>query len=96
MPTYDFTDKAEHDLERIIDFTVKHWGSSQAIEYIDALEELAQTLADNPDIGIARDKLLAGLFSFPYQSHMLYYMKNTHGVTIIRVLHASMDSVNHL
>ena len=48
MPTYDFTDKAEHDLERIIDFTVKHWGSSQAIEYIDALEELAQTLADNP------------------------------------------------
>ena len=96
MPTYDFTDKAEHDLERIIDFTVKHWGRTQAIEYIDALEELAQMLADNPDIGIARDKLSAGLFSFPYQSHLLYYMKNTHGVTIIRVLHASMDPINHL
>jgi toxin ParE1/3/4 len=96
MPTADFTDKAEHDLERIIDFTVKRWGSSQAIEYIDALEELAQTLADNPDIGTARDKLSAGLFSFSHQSHMLYYMKNIHGVTIIRVLHASMDPINHL
>ena len=96
MPTYDFTDKAEHDLERIIDYTINHWGNSQANVYIDALEELAQTLADNPDIGMVRDKLSAGLLSFPYQSHVLYYVKSKRGVTIVRVLHASMDSVNHL
>ncbi|GMR21509.1 MAG: type II toxin-antitoxin system RelE/ParE family toxin [Gammaproteobacteria bacterium] len=96
MQTVDFTDKAERDLEEIIDFTVKHWSNSQAVEYIDALEELAQTLVDNPDIGIKRDKLSAGLFSFPYQSHVLYYIKNSRGVTIVRVLHASMDPVNHL
>ena len=78
MPTYDFTDKAEHDLERIIDFTIKHWGSSQAIEYIDALEELAQTLADNPGIGTARDKLSAGLFSFPLpKSYVVLHEKCT-------------------
>ncbi len=63
MQTVDFTDKAERDLEEIIDFTVKRWGNSRAVEYIDALEELAQTLVDNPDIGIMRDKLSAGLFS---------------------------------
>ncbi len=96
MPTIDFTDKAEHDLERIIDYTIKRWGRSQANKYIDALEELVRTLVDNPEIGIARDKLSAGLLSFPYQSHMLYYVRNSHGVTIIRVLHASMDPVNHL
>ncbi len=96
MPTIDFTDKAENDLERIIDYTIKRWGRSQANKYIDALEELTQTLADNPDIGIARDKLSTGLHSFPYQSHMLYYVRNAHGVTIIRVLHASMDPENHL
>ena len=49
MLSYVFTDKAEHDLEKIIDFTVEHWGTLQAILYIDGLEEIAQTLAKNPD-----------------------------------------------
>ncbi len=95
MQKYDFTDKAERDLEKIIDFTVKRWGVLQAIQYINALEDVAQMLADNPDIGIKRDGLTAGLFSFPYQSHILYYSKNPYGVTIVRVLHTNMDSIKH-
>ena len=31
MPSYDFTDKAERDLESIIDFTIERWGSLQAV-----------------------------------------------------------------
>ncbi|NOQ68754.1 MAG: type II toxin-antitoxin system RelE/ParE family toxin [Gammaproteobacteria bacterium] len=96
MASYVFTDKAEHDLEKIIDFTVEHWGALQAIQYIDGLEEIAQTLADNPDIGLKRDAMLEGLLSFPYQRHILYYIKDFHGVSIIRVLHASMDSRKHM
>ncbi|MCK4834594.1 MAG: type II toxin-antitoxin system RelE/ParE family toxin [Gammaproteobacteria bacterium] len=96
MPSYVFTDKAEHDLEKIIDFTVEHWGTLQAILYIDGLEEIAQTLAKNPDIGLKREALFTGLLSFPYQRHILYYTKELHGVSIIRVLHASMDSVKHI
>ena len=95
MPTYTFTDKAESDLEGIIDFTIEHWGKPQATKYIDGLEELAQAIADNPGIGIARDELSAGLSSIPYQSHILYYMQSSSSVTIVRVLHASMDSINH-
>ena len=63
MQIYKFTDKAERDLEDIIDYTVEHWGKPQAEKYIDGLEELAQTLADNPGIGITRDELSADLFS---------------------------------
>ena len=96
MKTFIFTDKAERDLEKIIDFTIEHWGNLQAVKYIDDLEELAQTLVDNPDIGIMRDGLSEGLVSFPYQSHILYYLKSSNGITIIRVLHNSMDPVNHL
>lgn len=96
MSSYVFTEKAERDLEKIIDYTVEHWGSLQASKYIEALESVAQTLADNPDIGVNRDALLAGLRSFPYQQHIFYYLKNTHGVNIVRVLHVSMDSVKHL
>ena len=42
MKTFIFTDKAERDLEKIIDFTIEHWGNLQAVKYIDDLEELAQ------------------------------------------------------
>ena len=38
MASYVFTDKAEHDLEKIIDFTVEHWGALQAMKYIDGFE----------------------------------------------------------
>jgi len=96
MPSYDFTDKAERDLESIIDFTIEQWGSLQAVQYIDGLEEIAQILADNPDIGLKRNNLSAGLCSFSYQQHILYYTKEIHGVNIVRVLHSSMDSVNHI
>jgi len=95
MQTYVFTAEAERDLEKIVDFTVKRWGKSQAVKYIDGLEELAQTLAENPDIGVLRDRLSTGLFSFPYQSHILYYIRKSDGVAIVRVLHSSMDSANH-
>jgi len=95
LQAYTFTDKAESDLERIIDFTLEHLGKHQAVKYVDGLEELSQTVADNPGIGIARDELSTDLFSIPYQSHILYYMQSPSGITVVRVLHASMDSVNH-
>ncbi len=95
MASYVFTEKAERDLEKIIDYTVERWGDIRAIQYIELLQEAAQLLASNPDIGVKRDSLLTALLSFPCQSHILYYLKDSHGVSIIRVLHSSMDSVKH-
>lgn len=96
MSSYVFTEKAERDLEKIIDYSVEHCGSVQAIKYIEAIEEAAQLISNNPDIGAKRDALSVGLLSFPCQSHILYYLKYSHGVSIVRVLHASMDSMKHI
>ena len=52
---------------------------------------MGQLLTDNPDIGLNRDFLLGGLLCFPYENHVLYYFKQLHGITIIRVLHKNMD-----
>jgi len=93
---YQFTDKAERDLEGIIDYTAQEWGTSQANTYLDGLESRAQLLAENPDLGIARETLSAGLLSFPYESHILYYKKHTHGIALLRVLHQHMDPLKHL
>ena len=95
-PRYQFTDKAERDLEGIVDHTVQEWGASKVNTYIDGLESRAQLLAENPDLGMAREILSEGLLSFPYESHILYYKKHARGIVIVRILHQQMDPVKHL
>ena len=93
---YQFTENAERDLENIIDYTVHQWGEEQAHTYLDGLENHGQLLADNPDLGVKRENIAEGLLSFPYESHVLYYVKQPHGITILRLLHGHMDPAKHL
>ena len=95
-PHFQFTDKAERDLDGIINYTVQEWGASQANTYLDGLESRALLLAENPDLGITRETISKGLLSFPYESHILYYKKHARGIVIVRVLHQHMDPVKHL
>ncbi len=91
MPNFYFTEQAEKDLEAIIDFTFQRWGLAQSHNYIDDLESLAQILAENPLLGTEREELSQGLRSFPYQSHLLFYVLRKDGIAIVRVLHTSVD-----
>jgi len=93
---YKFAAKAERDLEDIIDYTLEQWGPTQTHTYLDGLESHGQLLADNPDLGSDREVLAKGLLSFPYENHVLYYIRQSHGIAIVRVLHQSMDSMKHL
>jgi toxin ParE1/3/4 len=96
MPEYRFTPEAEDDLQEIIDYTIEYWGKAQAHKYVDGLEKLAAQLAESPGLGTARDQLINGLLSFPFESHVLYYLPQDHGMTIIRILHKRMDVERHL
>jgi toxin ParE1/3/4 len=96
MPGYRFAWAAEEDLEGIVDYTLQRWGVDQASQYLDGLEQQAQSLAGNPKIGKSCDDLGTGLQFFPYQSHVLYYLEEPHGITIVRVLHESMNPSLHL
>ncbi len=87
MPHHKFTAHAQKDLVNIINYTIQNWGTVQANKYIDGLEALAANLANHPTLGTCRDDLKKGLFSFPYQSHMIYYISTKTGITISRVLH---------
>ncbi|VAX04182.1 hypothetical protein MNBD_GAMMA19-470 [hydrothermal vent metagenome] len=96
MANYKLTKKAERDLEDIIDYTLQQWGTLQAKTYLDQLETHAQLLANNPDAGVERENISENLLSFPYKNHILYYLKQNHGITIVRVLHERMDPIKHL
>ena len=78
-PRYQFTDKAEHDLEGIIDYTALEWGIAQANTYLDGLETRAQLLAENPDLGMAR--LYARDYSASHTKAIFCITKNTRGVS---------------
>lgn len=95
-PSYRFTQRAEHDLEEIIDYTLQQWGAHQTNSYIDNLEDQCRLLADNPRLGVRRDEIRDGLFSFPYESHILYYVMDSNDIVIVRVLHQGMDPMKHL
>jgi toxin ParE1/3/4 len=96
MARYSFTKQAENDLDSIMDFSLQKWGVNQSLVYLDGLEELAQNLANFPDLGTDRTRLLKGLLSFPYLSHVLFYTKQPHGITVVRVLHKRMEPKRHL
>lgn len=91
MASYHFSDQAEQDLNSIIDYTLAQWGQAQTDKYIDGLEQHCQMLANNPNMGSNRNQLLEGLFSFPYESHVLFYQTQSDGVVIVRALHKNME-----
>ncbi len=95
MPRYEFAESAEEDLREIVTFTLESWGARQATLYIDGLEDLALRIAERPKIGKACEKLSPGLRAMPYESHVLYYLSRKSKITIIRVLHKSMNPRLH-
>lgn len=95
MPTYKFTALAEQDLAAIVDYTLVTWGAAQAVSYIAGLEDLAATLVQAPDLGRYRSDLGHHLMVFPYEKHLLFYCKEGHGITVVRILHENMDTPQH-
>ena len=91
-----FSTDSKNDLKGIVRFTRKEWGKEQAIEYVNGLRRQAKKLAEAPDIGKKRDELANGLLSFPYVSHILFYIVESHGITIVRVLHKSQNQSAHI
>lgn len=96
MPTGKFTEQAQHDLTQIIRYTPETWRKNQASSYIDGLEELADSLAQNPKVAGQCPDIYDGLRCFPYESHALYFLEAPHGVTIVRVLDEGMNPALHL
>ncbi|MBL4622110.1 MAG: type II toxin-antitoxin system RelE/ParE family toxin [Immundisolibacteraceae bacterium] len=96
MPTYKFTEQAQHDLTQIIRYTLETWGKNQASSHIDSLEEFADSVAHNPKITRQYSSIYDDLRCFPYESHVLYLLEAAHGTTIVRVLHEGMNPALHL
>ncbi len=96
MPRVSFTARAEHDVNNILEYTIAEWGKEQAGRYLDVLEARLSALAENPKAGKKRDEVEPKLMSFPAEKHTVYYIPSKSGISIIRILHSSMDPLRHL
>lgn len=91
MPHYDLTARAAADLREIGRYTKKTWGLEQARHYRDELEVALQKLSLTPDMGRQRDAIAPGVRSFRIAAHIPFYVQTKNGITVLRLLHPSMD-----
>lgn len=88
--------QAKADLKDIWQFGFSRWGRAQSDNYLEALKGQIWTLLEQPNMGTARNELLAGTRSLPVASHTLYYRIRENNLELIRVLHGRQDPGRHL
>jgi toxin ParE1/3/4 len=96
VAAFRFSRRAETDLLRIGDYTLRTWGKAQAARYINDLELNCQTLADNPALGRRCDDIRSGLRRLENGKHVIFYRQQREGILISRILHERMLSDRHV
>ena len=87
--------RAEEDLIEIWGYSFNKWGEKQADKYIDDIYERFQWLAKNPHLGKPRSDIEDGYYSYMQGSHLIFYIINSHGISIIGLPHQVMDVINY-
>ena len=91
MPRYDFTKRALADLLDIARYTRETWGQRQARIYGEEIELGIRKLALSPGMGRVRADVAPLVRSFPIARHVAFYVEGEGGITVLRLLHPSMD-----
>ena len=96
MAVYRLSRKAAADVGSIHEYTIVNFGLAQAQNYLNGLHERFGNLAEQPMLGRRAAGLQPKLRRYEYRSHVVFYLPDDGGVTIVRVLHESMDATRHL
>lgn len=87
---------ADTDLDGILDYSIAVHGRTVAEAYLRTIHAVFERLSDFPELGVARGDLPGGLRSLPSGEHRIFYVVQSEGVLIARVLHTAMDPARHL
>lgn len=90
------TEAAERDLINIWSYTYKNWSDDQADQYLDELDSAIHLLADNPQLCRLRAEFIPPVRIHRHAHHLIIYALSPDKITIVRVLHESMDIDTHL
>ena len=94
---------AEDDLANIARWTAEQFGKKQAEVYVDAiLDTIAELIVREPARSKARDEITVGLRTLHMATrgrrgrHLLMYTASDDLLTVVRILHDSMEVSLHL
>ena len=93
--TYRLYPKAIEDIESIYLYSMSEFGIKRTEDYILAIEASFRQLADDPLSARKCDYLRQNLRAFNVGSHVIFLKITNYGITVIRVLHQSMDYNRH-
>ncbi|MDP4529178.1 type II toxin-antitoxin system RelE/ParE family toxin [Alkalimonas delamerensis] len=96
MSGYELTPEAKADIHQIRRFSLSHWGELQTNLYLTKLTNSFSMLAEHPRLGTHRPDVRQEAYSFPCQSHVIYYICKTEKVIVFAVLHKHMIPEQHL
>jgi len=96
MSAYRLSKQADNDIESITEYTLGKWGVAQVKKYVGGLIACFHDIAKNEHIGRDASEFAENLSRFAYQSHIIFFVRDTDAVLIVRVLHRSMDFGRHL
>ncbi len=88
--------KAAQDLEQIYRYSIQEFGNERIERYIRDLNDAFSKLANEPNLGRDYDFVRSNLSAFNVVSHVIFFEISNPGITILRVLHRSMDYGRHL
>jgi toxin ParE1/3/4 len=92
MSRFDLSPQANKDLKETWTYIAED-NEHFADKTIDELISRFKLLADNPQLGMFRNDLIADLRLFTFKKHNIYYFQTELGVEIYRVLHSSRDNL---
>lgn len=93
---YQLYPKAIDDLESIYLYSEKNFGTKKAEDYIKKIESSFHKIATDPSVSRPCDYILDQLRAVNVGSHIAFLKVTHNGIVIIRILHQSMDFVQHL
>jgi toxin ParE1/3/4 len=87
----EILERAQDDIFNIIEYGMAEHGEAAAREYVGKIGARINWLSANPRLGAVQSELRGGIRSFRQGQHRIYYLASTTKLTVVRVLHLSMD-----
>jgi toxin ParE1/3/4 len=91
MNSFFVSRAARADLKNIAAYTQKNWGAVQRKAYIKELDIQFHFLTENSLTGISCNYIVDGLRKYHHKHHTIFYENVDQSISIVRVLHKSMD-----
>lgn len=96
MQSVRYSRRAKADLEDITDYTARTWGAEQAKTYIRAIRVKIQEIAKGDVVTQRLDGANGRIFKARVNRHLIIYEETAEVVSILRILHESMDVPRHI